>query len=188
MTRSLPLVATIVVALAAALMVALGVWQLDRAEEKGALLDRYGMVDPSAAPISYPRSADAIEANLYRRVRVRCEEVLSTRATAGTNVVGAKGWSLIARCTLGNGATADIALGWDRSSDPPEWSGGAITGTLAPGGKIVADPPLAGLGPLARPDPADLPNNHLSYAVQWFLFALTALVIYGVALRSRSRR
>ncbi|HNJ47416.1 MAG TPA: SURF1 family protein, partial [Novosphingobium sp.] len=31
----------------------------------------------------------------------------------------------------------------------------------------------------------DIPNNHLSYAVQWFLFAATALVIYGLALRKR---
>ena len=30
-----------------------------------------------------------------------------------------------------------------------------------------------------------MPNNHLAYAVQWFLFALTALVIYAIALRKR---
>jgi surfeit locus 1 family protein len=50
------------------------------------------------------------------------------------------------------------------------------------------DPDLsefAKLQPNARPDPNDIPNNHLSYAVQWFLFALTALVIYGLALRKR---
>ena len=38
---------------------------------------------------------------------------------------------------------------------------------------------------LAAPDPRDVPNNHLSYAVQWFLFALTAVVIYILALRKR---
>ena len=62
-----------------------------------------------------------------------------------------------------------------------------MLGILAPGGKIVADPPLAELGPLAKPDPADLPNNHLAYAGQWFFFALTALVIYILALRRRRR-
>ena len=30
-------------------------------------------------------------------------------------------------------------------------------------------------------------NNHMAYAVQWFLFAATALVIYAVALRRRMR-
>ena len=48
--------------------------------------------------------------------------------------------------------------------------------------------PLAGLEPLAAPDPRDLPNNHLAYAGQWFFFALTALVIYILALRRRSTR
>ena len=32
-----------------------------------------------------------------------------------------------------------------------------------------------------------IPNNHLSYAVQWFLFALTALVIYVLAVRKKWR-
>ena len=51
--------------------------------------------------------------------------------------------------------------------------------------RLVADPPVAGLAANARPDPQDIPNNHFSYAVQWFLFAATALVIYGLALRKR---
>ena len=50
---------------------------------------------------------------------------------------------------------------------------------------MVAIEPVAGLQPLAAPDPADLPNNHLAYAGQWFLFALTALVIYGLVLRQK---
>ena len=41
---------------------------------------------------------------------------------------------------------------------------------------------------MAAPDPRDLPNNHLAYAGQWFFFALTALVIYILALRRRSTR
>lgn len=62
-----------------------------------------------------------------------------------------------------------------------------VDGVIAPGPRLVADPAAAGLVPLAKPDPRDLPNNHLSYAVQWFLFALTALVIYALALRRRWR-
>ena len=64
-----------------------------------------------------------------------------------------------------------------------------MTGVYVSGGmlgyKVVADPPLAGLAAIAAPDPNDLPNNHWSYAIQWFLFALVALVIYGIALRKR---
>ena len=48
--------------------------------------------------------------------------------------------------------------------------------------------PVGASSPLAAPDPRDLPNNHLAYAGQWFFFALTALVIYILALRRRSTR
>lgn len=86
---------------------------------------------------------------------------------------------------------AEIVLGWSQSPEASRWDGGFVTGTVVPTGefgfKIVADPPLAGLAPMARPDPGDLPNNHLAYAGQWFFFALTALIIYVLALRRRRR-
>jgi surfeit locus 1 family protein len=31
----------------------------------------------------------------------------------------------------------------------------------------------------------NIPNNSFAYAIQWFLFAATALVIYALALRRR---
>ena len=185
--KSIPLLPTALVALAIAIMIALGIWQLGRADEKAAMLARYELVPDDAEPIAYPNGEEAIEANLYRPVIATCETVGSIRGTAGTNRVGVKGWAQVASCTLASGTNTDVALGWSRNPNPPEWAGGEVTGILAPGGKIVADPPLADLGPLAKPDPADLPNNHMSYAVQWFLFALTALVIYILALRYRAK-
>jgi surfeit locus 1 family protein len=71
-----------------------------------------------------------------------------------------------------------------------DWDGGDLEGVLAPLGdnfKLIAAVPQAGLEAVARPDPNDLPNNHLAYAGQWFFFALTALVIYILALRKRWR-
>lgn len=82
---------------------------------------------------------------------------------------------------------ADVALGWSRSSTPPQWDGGGVSGVIAPGPRLVAMTPIAGLEQLALPDPADVPNNHLAYAGQWFFFALTALVIYGLAIRKRMK-
>ncbi|MBM3928735.1 MAG: SURF1 family protein, partial [Sphingomonadales bacterium] len=35
------------------------------------------------------------------------------------------------------------------------------------------------------PDLSAVPNNHLAYAVQWFLFAVVAAIIYAMALRRR---
>ena len=39
--------------------------------------------------------------------------------------------------------------------------------------------------PSAPPSLSSIPNNHRSYALQWFAFALIALVIYGLAVRKR---
>ncbi len=185
--KDIPIIPSIVVTVALAIMIALGFWQLGRADEKALLLARYESVSPDLEAIDYP-AEEELETNLYRTVRATCGSVESIRGTAGTNKVGVKGWAQMARCTLQDDVVADVALGWSRDPSPPEWEGGEVSGILAPGGRIVADPPLAGLGPLAKPDPADLPNNHLSYAVQWFLFALTALVIYILALQFRAKK
>ena len=49
------------------------------------------------------------------------------------------------------------------------------------------DEAIHALSANARPDPNDIANNHLAYAVQWFFFAFVALVIYAIALRKRWR-
>ena len=44
---------------------------------------------------------------------------------------------------------------------------------------------LPGLEASAPPSLDSIPNNHRSYAIQWFLFAGIAALIYGLALRQR---
>ncbi|OZA94345.1 SURF1 family cytochrome oxidase biogenesis protein [Altererythrobacter sp. H2] len=186
--RKIPIVPTLVVLLAVAIMIALGVWQLGRAEEKDALLQRYAAAGASTDAVAWPINGDAAERVLYRRSRITCESLSAMKQVAGTAASGARGWAHRATCTLPGGeASALVDIGWSAVPNPAAWTGGQVSGIMAPGPRLVADPPLAGLEPLARPDPRELPNNHLSYAVQWFLFALTALVIYGIALRRRWR-
>ena len=64
-----------------------------------------------------------------------------------------------------------------------------VSGVIAPDRThvflLVADVPAPGLAPSAAPSPVEIPNNHLSYAVQWFLFAGIALLIYLLALRQK---
>lgn len=198
-----PLVSTLVVLAAVATMVALGFWQLGRLEEKEALIARYEAAaansEISALRPDQPEAA-------FTRVMENCAQPRDIRAVAGRNAQGASGWAHVVRCTIGGPfpdtkpedllpdydlSSADIVLGWSQSPDNPQWNGGLVTGTVVPAGelgfKIVADPPLAGLAANAKPDPNDLPNNHLAYAVQWFLFALTALVIYVLALKRKQR-
>jgi surfeit locus 1 family protein len=50
---------------------------------------------------------------------------------------------------------------------------------------IVAEGAPKAMRAVAQPDPKNVTNNHLSYAVQWFFFAAAALVIYLLALRRR---
>ena len=55
------------------------------------------------------------------------------------------------------------------------------------GPRLRPDRGAAGLQPSAPPAVSDIPNNHRSYAVQWFAFAIIAVVIYALALRGRQR-
>ena len=183
--RALPIVPTIIVFAAAAVMVALGIWQLGRSDEKAALIARYSTVDQGAQSVDWPTSDAELEDRLYRTASVDCVEVIGRRTTAATAENGAKGLAQIARCRFGDGSEAEIALGFTRQPLEGDWAGGRVTGVIAPGPRLVASPPAGELEPLAKPDPRDLPNNHLAYAGQWFFFALTALVIYFLAIRKR---
>jgi len=185
--RELPVIATIIVLAAVAIMIALGFWQLGRLNEKEAQLAFYANAQNDQSEVGYPLDEKSIEAALYRRSRFDCTQVAAIRSVAGTSATGRAGWAHKAECILPGGASGEVALGWSRDPQAPEYIGGEVAGIVAPGGRIVADPPLAGLDPLAKPDPADIPNNHLAYAGQWFFFALTALVIFFLAVRRRKQ-
>jgi surfeit locus 1 family protein len=201
--RRPPLLATLVVLACVALMVGLGVWQLQRLAWKSALIARYGAAAQTIAPLAI-HGADLPDAAAYRHVIWDCPATGADQVLAGRNVSGQSGFAHVVPCRHGNGAGATVVpvvIGWSSGITPVTWSGGTLTGVAVPGIKggfvppavgaraidwhVVADPPLAGLSANAAPDPRTIANNHLSYAVQWFLFAATALVIYGLALRKR---
>lgn len=188
MTRRLPIIPTLLVLAAVAVMVALGFWQLARKHQKEALLAHYAAARTLSSAVPFPRSAEAAEPVFYRHSQIDCQQVLELTSMAGRNARGEAGVAQMARCRIDGGGEALVALGWSRDPHSPVWTGGEVIGTIAPGPRLVAHPPLAGLEANAVPDPADIPNNHLSYAVQWFLFAGTALVIYVLALRKRAGR
>lgn len=190
MIRRLPVLSTLVVLVAVGTMVALGIWQLQRKAEKEALLASYDRAIAMDAAVPWPRSHADFPKALYRRSSLECIAVHSIEAVAGRSRDGRTGWAQIAECGLAGGGNALVAIGWSAGPQSPAWSGGRVEGVIGPAGptiRLIAGQPQAGLEPLATPDPANIPNNHLSYAVQWFLFALTALVIYALALRRRWR-
>ncbi|OBV11518.1 SURF1 family cytochrome oxidase biogenesis protein [Erythrobacter dokdonensis] len=189
MSRRVPIIPTIIVLAAVATMIALGVWQLGRKTEKEALIARYEAALQDSSEVTWPAPADYRNA-LFRRTTIDCREVRGIDPISGKSAAGRSGWVHVARCSHGGSGVADVTIGWSRSPQSPQWSGGPVSGRIASYGdtiRLVAETPQAGLQPLAPPDPGDLPNNHLAYAGQWFFFALTALVIYVLALRRRRR-
>ncbi len=196
MLKRLPVLPTLLVLLAVGIMVRLGFWQIDRMHQKEALLVRYAAAAQFSSDVPPDQFGGDRDAILYRHTAFTCQAQGTGSAIAGLSAKGESGIAHTVQCQASrigqmDGATVPVTvtLGWSSNPAPPQWTGGPVAGTIAPMGKaglrVVADPPLAGLAANARPDPANLPNNHWSYAIQWFLFALTALVIYTLALRKR---
>jgi surfeit locus 1 family protein len=185
--RRVPVLPTLIVLLAVVVMVGFGLWQLQRLHWKEGLLAKYTAAQSSTAVQSWPHGD--IAPLSYSRVSTECIKVSAQSAISGQNAAKRPGWAHLVDCQIAGGGPAKVILGWSLRPDVVTWPGGAVTGTYLDKGElgvvIVADPPLAGLAANARPDPRELPNNHLSYAVQWFLFAATALVIYALALGKR---
>lgn len=189
MLKRLPLIPTLLVLAAVAVMLRLGFWQLDRMGQKAADLDRFKAAQTMTAEAPWPRDTSSGQEVLFRRSTIECQSAGPDQPLAGHSAGGQTGWAHAFDCVLADGHRAQVVIGWSRDLALRQWSGGTVSGWIAPGAedsvRLIADPPLAGLAANAKPDPASVPNNHLSYAVQWFLFALTALVIYGIALRKR---
>ena len=164
----LPLIPTLTVGIAVPAMIGLGFWQLDRrVEKRGELV------------------AFAHPALLILDCRAPTGPV---QETGGLGPRGAVGFAHRFRCA---GVTVD--LGWyERPLTVALPPAGPIVGTryLIPerGTLLLVANPVPPLKPSTPPAIDDIPNNHLSYAVQWFAFAATLAVIYAIYLRRRTPR
>lgn len=187
MMRRVPVLPTIIVLIAVGFMIRLGLWQIDRLQEKSAMLARYTAAQASSAQMPFPTEPAEVETALYHRTSVDCVSATNPTSRSGRNAKGDAGIAQIVTCQTATGSNVELVLGVAQTPAIVAWSGGTVTGWIAPGPKLIADPPQAGLAASARPDPNDIPNNHLAYAVQWGFFALIALAIYGIALRKRWR-
>ena len=192
MLRRIPIVSTLIVLAAVAVMIGLGLWQLDRRAQKEALLAQYAAALKQEERVALPGDAADRARLYYRRTSFDCPADGDTQLRAGHNSRGDTGWAHWGECVFDDGTRAEVNLGWSAQPSQVRFVGAMISGVIAPdgakGARVVADQPLPGLGASAMPDPNDVPNNHLSYAMQWFFFAATALVIYVLALRRRLRQ
>ena len=191
MIRRLPVIPTVIVVAAVATMIGLGVWQLQRAKWKDSIIARYAQAE-KLPPVSWPAmSPSDAELPLYRHATGVCLRPVAKRAVAGENAAGEPGYVHIIDCTTGaEGPGMSVQVGWSKDPNAKiNWRGGPVSGVIAPDRRtrmrLVAASAPPGLEPSAAPSLSAIPNNHRSYAVQWFSFAAIALVIYGLAVRKR---
>lgn len=191
----LPLLPTILVALAVAAMFGLGVWQLGRAEQKAQLLEALERSrDLPAADLADPQGPLS-----YRRAAIECRaEAVRPDVRAGHSLAGMSGYSYRVPCRPGGEGLAGrllVDIGWARRPDLVRrvTLEGEVAGRLGMVGEegpvtLTAAAPVPPLEPSAPPSPERVPNNHFFYALQWFFFAAAAVAIYLLALRRRPRR
>jgi surfeit locus 1 family protein len=204
--KRLPIIPTFLVLIAVAAMIAIGIWQLQRRGEKEVLIAQLS-ANRDLPPMAYPERAPVSNEAMFRKSRVTCLRVTGWRIIGGATPTGQGGYRHIAECVTGAegpGALIDMGVAANPAFKP-DWRGGTVDGliTTEPNqasilGKafgsapplrpmLVADVPAKGLAASAPPSTAGISNNHLAYAVQWFLFAGVALVIYGLALWRRGK-
>ena len=195
MSRRLSIFPTIVVIIAAAIMVGLGVWQLQRAKWKESLLARYAAA-AQQPPITYPTvPLRDEELPLFRHATGVCLRIVGQRAQGGENRAGESGYVHILDCTTGaDGPGMSVEVGWSKDPNAKvNWAGGAVSGTIVPDRRsrmrLVAAGAPPGLEASKVPDVTTAspitPAVHRGYAATWFAFAAIALVIYALAVRKR---
>jgi surfeit locus 1 family protein len=187
-----PILASIIVGAAVLTMIALGFWQLQRKAQKEALIAEYTRAADLPA-MAYPTVPIKAAPPLFRKSSIMCIHVIGWQAVSGKSVKGKSGFAHLAQCQTSGaeGPGALVAIGWSNSPKNPVWTGGEVSGVIAPDNKtiirLVASQPIAGLETLAPPSIDAINNNHFLYAIQWFFFASAAAVIFALALRRRWR-
>ncbi len=198
MRRRLPILPTLAVAAAVLGMIELGLWQLQRAEWKAELLQKYAAAE-NLPPISWPTMPLAKDQlPLFRHATGVCLRPVGKRAIAGENAAGDTGYAQIVDCSTGaEGPGMAVEVGWSANPNARiDWKGGPVGGIIVPDRRsqirLVAATAPPGLEPSKVPDVSSAspitPAVHHGYAATWFSLALIALVIYGLALRRRWRQ
>lgn len=198
MSRRIPLVPTVVVLAAVALLIWLGIWQLQRASWKEGVLARAAaaeMLPPIAWP-TIPLKDDQLP--LFRHAAGMCLKPVGRRAAVGENASGEGGYVIVVSCSTGaEGPGMSVQVGWTRNPNAKaNWSGGPVSGVIVPDSKsrirLVAAKPASGLEASRVPDVSSVsaitPGTHRGYAATWFGLAAMALIIYVLALWKRTSR
>jgi surfeit locus 1 family protein len=198
--------AAIVAVLVATGCVRLGIWQLDRLAQRKAL--NAALAARLALPVLEVRRGMAGDSARLRRVAATGRyDYTAERTWPGRSFEGTPGVALITPLRLADGSAVLVDRGWVPSPDAfhvdhapyRESDSATVTGTarLLPRGRGDVDSAGPGFLPFVieqqAPETRGLPRRwpapafdngpHLSYAIQWFSFALIALVGTAVMIR-----
>jgi len=188
------------VALMLPVLVGLGVWQLQRAEWKEAMLA--DLAANSARPVAAPAPGAPLSGYRFRRVvlLLACEPPPPV-VSAGRSLAGQPGYAVLVPCRRADpiddpDSRVLLAIGWGPRPDSwkaasaawPPAAGHRVEGVLVersgePRWLLVARAAAAPLEPSAPPTPETIPNNHRSYAIQWFSFAGILAIVYAAFVR-----
>ena len=196
MTRP-PVIPSVLVAAAVAVMISLGAWQLKRAKWKERLLASYAQAG-ALPPITWPtKPLRDDQLPLFRHATGMCLRPVGKRAIAGENAAGETGYVQIIECATGaEGPGMSVQVGWSKDPNAKvNWAGGLVSGIIVPDRRsrmrLVAASAPPGLQPSKAPEVESVspvtPAGHRGYAATWFSLAVVALIIYGLALRKRLR-
>jgi len=197
MTRRLPLIPTIVVAGAIAVLIGLGLWQLKRAVWKVQLLARFAAAE-KLPPITWPTTPlKSDQLPLFRHATGVCLRPIGKSAIGGENRAGEPGYVQIIDCATGaEGPAMSVEVGWSTNPNARvDWRGGPVSGIIVPDRRtrmrLVAATAPPGLEPSRMPSVESAspitPSGHRMYAATWFALALVALIIYSIAIVKRGR-
>jgi surfeit locus 1 family protein len=195
----------IIAGLLAALCISAGVWQLGRLEQRRA---RNAVLKARLAlpPLEVRPGLGADSARWRRVVATGVYDFSAERTWPGRSFEGTPGVGLITPLRLTDGSAVLVDRGWVYSPDafhvdhntyrepatatvtgialvPPRGRGDVdVAGFLPFVIQVVGRDPASGL-PRRWPAPVFDNGPHLSYAIQWFSFALIALVGTAVMIR-----
>lgn len=200
----LPIGATLLTLVMVPVLIALGMWQLDRREWKHALIAQLSQAEhlPPVAPREFFDALAGTKSVQFRRATVDCRpgRVSPYDLKGGTSADGEGGYLVLVACRdparrYASGPDLVVVAGWTLRPDAiktieldTSFDGTIIEhpyGTAAgrPQFMLIPKTAVAPLVPSRTPVPDDLPDSHLSYALQWFAFAVTLVVIYAIYVR-----
>ena len=156
---------------------------------------------PLLEPADFTAAMNGTQSVQYRRVELPCSPgtVLPYDLRGGSSATGESGYLVLVSCRPNRKPPDIVAVaGWSNRPDAvrvPIHVDTVLTGLVieqpygdAPGRPrfmVIPDTAVQPLVTSMMPDPGGLPDNHLSYAGQWFGLAGALLVIYAIWLRRR---